>query len=129
MGFIIRWIVTAVAVGVAVWIVPGLTAVGENATIAIVACALILSFINVSIKPVLQLLSMPITVLTLGIFYLIVNALLLELSAWAATSIFGSGIAISGFLPALFGSIVISIVSAIVNGIVGTDNKNLARGR
>ena len=122
MNFIIRWIVTAVAVGVAVWIVPGISAVGSNATIAIAALALVLSLINVSLKPILQLLSMPITVLTLGIFYLVVNALLLELAAWAAGGIFGSGIAIDGFGSAFLGSIVISIVSAIANGIVGNDN-------
>jgi len=121
MSFIIRWIVTAVAVGVAVWIVPGISAVGNNATIAVAALALVLSLINVSLKPILQFLSLPITVITLGIFYLVVNALLLELAAWAAGGIFGSGIVIDGFGSALLGSIVISIVSAIVNGIIGND--------
>ena len=119
MNFIIRWIVTAVAVGVAVWIVPGISSTGPNATLAVAALALVLSLINASLKPILQLLSMPITVLTLGIFYLIVNALLLELAAWAAGGIFSSGIVISGFGSAFLGSIVISIVSAIVNGIIG----------
>ena len=127
MNFLIRWIVTAIAVGAAVWIVPGIAAVGSNATIAIAAMALILSLINVSLKPILQALSMPITVLTLGIFYLIVNALLLELAAWAAGGIFGSGIVISGFGSALLGSIVISIVSAIVNSIIGNNESDPRR--
>ena len=122
MGFIVRWIVTAIAVGAAVWIVPGITTVGSDATIAVAIMALVLSLINVSLKPVLQFLSMPISVLTLGIFYLVVNALLLELAAWAATGLFGSGIAVAGFGSALLGSIVISIVSAIVNGIIGKDD-------
>ena len=121
MNFIIRWIVTAVAVGVAVWIVPGITAVGDNATLAVAVLALVLSLINVSLKPILQLLSLPISVLTLGIFYLVVNALLLELAAWAAVAIFGSGITIASFGAAFLGSIVISIVSAIVNSIIGKD--------
>jgi len=121
MSFIIRWIATAIAVGVAVWIVPGISAVGNNATLAVTALALVLSLINVSLKPILQFLSLPITVITLGIFYLVVNALLLELAAWAAGGIFGSGIVIDGFGSALLGSIVISIVSAIVNGIIGND--------
>ena len=76
MNFIIRWIVTAIAVGVAVWIVPGITTVGPNGTIAIAIGALVLSLVNVSIKPIAQMLSLPITVLTLGIFFLVVNALL-----------------------------------------------------
>lgn len=119
MGFIIRWIATAIAVGVAVWIVPGITAVGENSAIAIIALALILSLINVSIKPILQILSLPISILTLGIFYLVVNALLLELAAWMTTGIFGTGILIDSFLSAFLGSVVISIVSVIVNSIIG----------
>ena len=119
MNFLIRWIVTAVAVGAAVWIVPGITTVGPNGTIAIAVGALVLSLVNVAIKPLAQMLSLPITVLTLGIFYIIVNALLLELAAWASTGLFGSGIAVAGFGSAFFGSIIISIVSAIVNSFIG----------
>lgn len=121
MNFIIRWIVTAVAVGAAVWIVPGIEAVGSNSTLAIAALALVLSLINVSLKPILQVLSLPITFITLGIFYLIVNAFLLEIAAWAAGGLFGSGIYIEGFGPAMLGSIVISIVSALVNSLIGND--------
>ena len=121
MNFIIRWIVTALAVGVAVWIVPGITTFGSDSTIAIVVLALVLSLINVSLKPVLQVLSLPITVLTLGIFYLVVNALMLELAAWAAGGIFASGINLAGFGSAVLGSIVISIVSAIANSLIGND--------
>lgn len=121
MNFIIRWIVTAVAVGAAVWLVPGIETVGDNATIAIAAFALVLSLINIFIKPVVQLISSPISVLTLGIFYLVVNALLLELAAWATGGLFGSGIEITSFASAFIGSIIISIVSALVNGIIGKD--------
>ena len=121
MNFVIRWIVTAIAVGAAVWVVPGIYTIGNDATIAVVVLALVLSLINVSLKPLLQLLSLPITVLTLGIFYLIVNALMLELAAWMAGGIFGSGITISGFGAAFLGSVIISIVSALVNGLIGND--------
>lgn len=123
MSFLIRWVVTAIAVGAAVWIVPGITTVGSDATVAVIAGALILSLINISIKPILQILSLPITVFTLGIFYLIVNALLLELAAVVGTSLFGSGIAVNGLGSAILGSIVISIVSAIVNSVLGTDSR------
>ena len=123
MSFLIRWVVTAIAVGAAVWIVPGITTVGSDATVAVIAGALILSLINISIKPILQILSLPITVFTLGIFYLIVNALLLELAAVVGTGLFGSGIAIDGLGSAILGSIVISIVSAIVNSVLGTDSR------
>ncbi len=119
MGFIIRWIATAIAVGVAVWIVPGIAVVGTNSAIAVIALALILSLINVSVKPILQILSLPISIITLGIFYLVVNALLLELAAWMTAGIFGTGILIDGFGSAFLGSVVISIVSVIVNSIIG----------
>ena len=121
MRFFVSWLVTAIAVGVAVWIVPGITTVGENATIAVIVGALVLALINMSIKPILQFLSLPVTVLTLGLFYIVVNALLLQLAEWMATGIFGSGIDIDNFGSALLGSIIISIVSGIVNGIIGTN--------
>lgn len=121
MNFIIRWIVTAVATAVAVWIVPGITTVGSDSTIAIAVFALILSLVNIVIKPLAQFVSFPLSVLTLGLFYLIVNALLLELAAWAAGGLFGSGIAVESFGAAFIGSIVISIASALVNGIIGND--------
>ena len=66
MNFIIRWLVTAVAVGVAVWIVPGIELLGgTDAWVGIAIFGLILSLINISIKPIMQLLSLPISVITL----------------------------------------------------------------
>lgn len=123
MNFIIRWIVTAIAVAAAVWIVPGIEIIGSDASwVGIVLFALILSLVNMSIKPILQVLSLPVTVLTLGIFYLIVNTLLLYVAAWLANGLFGAGFYIASFGSAFVASIVISIVSALVNGLVGNDN-------
>lgn len=121
MNFIIRWIVTAVAAAVAVWLVPGISTVGPDSLMAVGVFALVLSLVNACIKPIAQFASFPLSVLTLGIFYLIVNALLLELAAWASAGLFGSGIAIASFGSAFVGSIVISIVSALVNGIIGNE--------
>ena len=122
MNFIIRWIVTALAVGAAVWLVPGIEVVDGTAWVGSVIFALILSLINMSIKPILQLLSLPVTVLTLGIFYLVVNTLLLYLAAWLANGLFDVGFYIATFGSAFVASIVISIVSAIVNGILGSSD-------
>lgn len=122
MNFIIRWLVTAVAVGVAVWLVPGIEVVGgTEAWVAIAIFGLILSLINISVKPIMQVLSLPITVITLGIFYLIVNTLMLYVAAWLANGIFQVGIDIATFGSAFVASIVISIVSGIMNAIVGGD--------
>lgn len=123
MNFIIRWIVTAIAVGAAVWIVPGIEIVSTGESwVGIVLFALILSLINMSVKPILQVLSLPVTVLTLGIFYIVVNTLLLYIAAWLANGLFGAGFYIASFGSAFVASIVISIMSALVNGLVGNDN-------
>lgn len=122
MNFIIRWIVTAVAAAVAVWIVPGIYTVGGDSMVAVAVFALVLALVNAVIKPLAQFVSFPLSVLTLGIFYLIVNALLLELAAGVSTGIFGSGIGVASFGSAFIGSIVISIVSALVNGLIGNEN-------
>ena len=122
MNFLIRWLVTAIAVAAAVWIVPGFEIIGgDSAWIAVALFSLVLSLVNIAIKPILQILSLPITVLTLGIFYLVVNTLLLYVAAWLANGLFGAGFLIASFGSAFVASIVISIVSAIVNSIVGTD--------
>ncbi|WP_251231755.1 phage holin family protein [Adlercreutzia aquisgranensis] len=122
MNFLIRWLVTAIAVAAAVWIVPGFETIGgDSAWVAIALFSLVLSLVNIAIKPILQILSLPITVLTLGIFYLVVNTLLLYIAAWLANGLFGAGFLIASFGSAFVASIVISIVSAIVNSVVGAD--------
>ena len=122
MNFIIRWLVTAVAVGVAVWLVPGMELLGgTDAWVGIAIFGLILSLVNISIKPIMQVLSLPITVLTLGIFYLVVNTLMLYIAAWISNGLFNVGFDIATFGSAFVASIVISIVSAFMNAIVGKD--------
>ena len=112
MGFVIRWIVTAIAVAAAVWLVPGIEVLGGEAWIGITLLALVLSLVNIAVKPILQVLSLPVTVLTLGLFYL---------AAWLANGLFGIGFEIATFGSGFVAAIVISIVSWIANGIVGND--------
>ena len=122
MGFVLRWIVTAVAVAAAVWLVPGVeVSSATESWVGVAAFALLLALLNMSIKPILQVLSLPITCLTLGIFYLVVNTLMLYLAAWLAASLFSTGIVIDSFGSAFVASIVISVVSAILNAVVGDD--------
>ena len=118
MEFIIRWIVTAFAAGVAVWLVPGIDVIGTDAWVGLILFALCLALVNMAVKPVLQILSLPITVLTLGIFYLIVNTLMLYLSAWLVNGIFQVNFEIASFGSAFVAAIVISIVSGITNAFV-----------
>ena len=122
MNFILRWLITAIAVGVAVWLVPGIEVIGTEAWIAVALVGLILSLVNISIKPIAQVLSLPLTCLTLGIFYLVVNTAMLYLAAWVAEGIFDVQLHIATFGSAFVAAIVVSIVSAIVNSLIGNED-------
>lgn len=100
-------IINTLALLITAYLVPGFHV--DNLSAAIVA-AIVIGIINTFIKPVLQIISLPITILSLGIFALILNVLLLMLAA-AITP----GFEIDGFLVALFGSFVLSLISAFLN--------------
>lgn len=122
MKFILSWIVTALAVGMAVWIVPGIDIISTvESWVAVALIGLVLAAINMSIKPILQILSLPVTIITLGIFYVVVNTLMLYLAAWAVNGIFQVGFHIDSFGSAFVASIVISLVSVILGAITGTN--------
>lgn len=120
MNFFLRVLGIFIAVAVAVWLVPGIDIIGgQSSWGAIAIVAVIIALLNVSIKPILQLLGLPISVLTLGVFYLVINTALLYLAAWLANTIFGVGFYIEGFGWGFLASIVISLVSMIVNAFTG----------
>lgn len=107
----IRWVIIAVALVVAAWLIPGITISNTNGWIAVGVMAAVLGFVNAIIRPILAFFSCGCIVLTMGLFMLAINAAMLLLSSWVATNILGVGFYVDGFWPALFGSIVISIVS------------------
>lgn len=122
MNFILRVIGIFVAVAVAVWLVPGIEIGGTVSTWAsVLIIALIIALLNMTIKPILQVLGLPITFLTLGIFYLIINTALLYLASWLAGTLFGVDFIIDSFGSGFVASIVISIVSGILNGVLGAN--------
>ena len=82
MQFVLRTIAIFVAVAVAAWLVPGIEVIGTGAAWAsILIVALVIALLNMTIKPILQLLGLPITIISLGVFYLVINTLLLYLAA------------------------------------------------
>ncbi len=122
MQFVLRALAIFVAVGVAVWLVPGIevsTAAGAWGLLAVVA--LIITLLNMTIKPILQLIGLPITIISLGVFYLVINTLLLYIAAGLANTLFDVGFVIDSFGSGFVAAIVISIVSAIMNSILGVD--------
>ena len=120
MEFLITWLVTSIATAAAIALVPGIAAVGGS-YMGPIMCALVLALVNAIVKPVIEFLSLPLTILTLGVFYLVINALMLELAGSLSLSLFGSGIQIDGFGSAFLGAIVISIASMIVGSVIGDD--------
>jgi putative membrane protein len=83
-------------------------------------CALALALVNAIVKPVATVLALPLTIVTMGIFYLVVNALMLELASGLSLELFGSGIEIDSFGAAVMGAIVISIASMIIGPVIGS---------
>ncbi len=114
MRFLILWIVTAIALVVAVLIVPGID-IQSNAWITVAVMALILGLVNTLVRPVLQFLSCGLIVATLGLFLLIINALTLWLSSYVAQNWFHVGFLVDGFWPAFWGALVVSVISFLLN--------------
>jgi putative membrane protein len=118
ISFLGTWLATGVAVAIATWLLPGFITKGNQIT-AIVVFALVIALVNASVRPLMQALSMPLTIITLGFFHLVVNALALMLASWLTLNIFGAGVYVDGFIWALIGSLIISFISGIAGNILG----------
>jgi len=110
MGFLIRVVVNALAIWLATEIVPGIEARGVT---AVVVAALVLGLVNAIVRPVLLVLTLPLTLVTLGLFLFVLNALCLWL-----TSAVVPGFDVRGFWPAFWGALIVSALSWAVNGFV-----------
>jgi putative membrane protein len=120
-NILIHWLIVAVALIAAAYLVPGIRVEG-NGIIAVLGMAVILGFINAIIRPILAFLSCGCIVVTLGLFMLVINALTLLLSSWIAVHWFGLGFHVDKFLPALIGSIVVSIISFLLSLLIKGGN-------
>ncbi|HEY1453825.1 MAG TPA: phage holin family protein [Roseiarcus sp.] len=109
-GFLIR----AVVVGIGLWLASKIGFVGFNSTETLIAAALLLGIVNAFVRPVIVILTLPITLLTLGLFLLVINALMIMLVAW-----FLPGFLVAGFWPAVFAAIVVSLTSWVMSGWIG----------
>ena len=112
MGFFLRLLVNAAALWVATRIVPGVTYSGD--VLPFVGVALVFGIVNAIIRPITKLLTLPIILVTLGIFIFVINGLMLWLTSSIAASL-GLGFHVSGFWAAFFGALVVSIVSTILS--------------
>ncbi|KOX00577.1 MULTISPECIES: phage holin family protein [unclassified Streptomyces] len=113
MNFLVKTIANAGALAVAVWLLDKITLTGDStgkefATLIIVA--LLFGLVNFLVKPVVKLLSLPLLILTLGLFTLVVNALMLLLTSWLADKL-DLSFHVDGFWTAVVGGLIISVVS------------------
>lgn len=115
--FFMRVLVMSIAVFLAVTVVPGIE---SDSLGAAVAAVLVLTLLNTLLRPLLYLLSLPLIVLSLGLFLVVINALLLQLTAALV-----KGFTVAGFWASFWGALVISVVSAILNGILAVEHASV----
>jgi putative membrane protein len=113
LNFFLTWVVAAVSLVITAYIVPGITIVSFPA-------AMVIGFVNAVVKPILTVLTLPLSILSLGLFLFVVNAISLSLASWLAGA-FSIGFAVNGFWPALFGSVVLSFVSGLIGRFVNAE--------
>ena len=120
MKFVIWLVVNAAALGIAVWLFDGITLTADTTSDRIVTLLLvggIFGLITSVVKPIVNLLSLPLIILTLGLMLLVTNALMLLLTSKVADT-FGLDFHVDGFWTAVFGAIVISIASMVLESVL-----------
>lgn len=126
MRFLLNWLLTSISIAIATFIVPGIAPFGPtDAWLSFAFVGLFLGLVNSLVKPLVTVISLPVTFLTLGVFQLVVNSFMLELASWLSVNLLGSGISISGFWSAFVGAIIVSIMCSIL----GVATKDASRRR
>ncbi|WP_416385015.1 phage holin family protein [Tersicoccus mangrovi] len=135
--FLFRWVVNALALAVAAWLLPGLAITADAAMVrtfgsaqtatmaAYVIISLIFGLVNAIIRPVLAFLSIPITCLTLGLFSIIINALMLWLTAWLSTFTPAKLIIDTFFWTAVLAALIVSVVSLLTGWLEPKERRRL----
>ncbi|GGX34954.1 hypothetical protein GCM10010353_57460 [Streptomyces chryseus] len=117
MNFLVKTIANAGALAVAIWLLHDITLTGDSTgrkTLTLLGVALLFGLVNFLVKPVVQLLTVPLFILTLGLITLVVNALMLLLTSWLAEQ-FDLSFHVEGFWTAVLGGLIISVVSWALN--------------
>ena len=110
MRFLARLVLNGLAIIIVAWLLPG---IHISSALSALLAGVILGFVNAIVRPVLFFLTLPLTLLTLGLFIFVLNAICFGLTAWLVP-----GFSIDGFFSALFGALLVSVVSWILNGLV-----------
>ncbi|MFG2172259.1 phage holin family protein [Streptomyces niveus] len=122
-NFVVKTLANAGALAVAIWLINDITLTGGSTgkkALALVVVALIFGVVNFVVKPIVQLLTLPLFIVTLGLFTLVVNALMLLLTSWLADKL-DLSFHVDGFWTAVLGGLIISIVSWALNVVLPDD--------
>jgi putative membrane protein len=119
MKLALRVIITAVGLWAAAELIDGIRLDPDRSVVYLVIVALIVGVLNATVRPVLALLSLPLVVLTLGLFLVVVNAITLA-AAFAISARFDLGLTSDGFVPTLLATLVVSVVGWLANGLLGS---------
>lgn len=122
--FLMRWVVSSAAIAIVAWLLPGIhSGTGLTGAITVLVAAALLGLLNTFVKPVLQLLSCPLILLTLGLFLFVINAAMLQLTSVLARAA-GFAFEVDGWSSALIGSILITLVTWFLSLFVPDDDKH-----
>lgn len=128
MKILLRIVVSAAALGVAAWVVPGIVLSGhtdESKALTLLIVAVIFGVINVLLKPIIKTVGCAFYVLTLGLAALVVNGLLLWLTSWIVYDKLHEPFHVTGFVPALEGALIVGVVSWVLHLILGDDRRSI----
>ena len=120
MPYLVHWFIASLALILTAYFVPGFQVQG---LLSAMMASVVIGFVNIFIWPVLAILTLPLTVLTFGLFLLVVNGLALKIAA-ALTP----GFSISGFMPAIIGSIVLTLIGWLMRFVIFTPSSNTVMG-
>ncbi len=129
MRLLIRWAISALSLFAAAWLVPGIHVDDSRGWVVYAVMAVVLSLVNALVRPLLKLLTCPLILLTLGLFTLVINAISLLIAAYLANDLFHVGFYIDGFWPALWGAIIVSVVSIVLSAFIHDDDEHRQRRR
>jgi putative membrane protein len=123
-SLLLHWIFNAAALWAAAALIPGLDFTGGPGRQLLVAA--VFGIVNSTLRPLLTILTCPLIVLTLGLFTLVINALMLQLTGWLSES-WDLGFSVSGFWSAFFGGLVIGLTSVVLSGVLEKKSRVTSR--
>lgn len=129
MRWLLRLLANAAALALATWLLSGITLTASDAgkkVLVMLIVALIFGIVNAIVKPIFKLVSLPIVIITLGIFLVVINALMLMLTSWLS-GLFDLGWHVDGFWTAVLGGLIVAVVSWLLNAFVPDKNEDRRR--